>query len=101
MNFKVYFKNGVPYRIYIPKRLRDQLFRIDRREISLYINSNWYVKRLPDSFFSNCSHLDGAYNNLSNKGNNELKNWLIEFQVKEVNLKVLQDFQKFEINKIK
>jgi hypothetical protein len=97
MNFKVYFKNDIPYRIYIPKNKRDILFKNNIREISIVINGKCYFKTLTNSFFSNCSHLDGAYNNLNNKGVNELKRWLLQFEVKIVSICTLEQYQRFEL----
>ncbi len=102
MNYKVYFKkNGLPYRINVPRSKRDKLFVSNHRIVELIFNGRSFYTRLPDSFFDKCSHLGTAYTNLNIRNPNELMKWLSDFNIKEIGIEVLTCHRKFKLTKVK
>ena len=99
MRFEVYFKDDKPYRVYIGKSKRDEMFKKENTTIIVVIKGSQYYTRLPNSFFNKCPHLDTAYNNANYKGENELIKWLKDDKVKSVNIETIEDYKKFRLVK--
>lgn len=97
---KVNYKNNKAYRVHVGENDRAQYFNTNCRNIILEFNNGIYYNELTNSFFNNCPHIDGAYEqqNVSKRSQeNKLLVWLTDNKVNKVKIEVLQINVRFKI----